>query len=301
MNAFSPISQNSMLARRAMLAGLSIKVWSARKLDKRVTAEVNQSHGADANAGRYNKALIAKEALAAVTSAATAARTFHAARTLPWLMDGTNILPAPAYTEYSAEMRKLRVAFEAAADDFVAGYDAYVDDARRRLNGMFNETDYPSRDDIRRKFGFDVRMLPMPDSSDFRADLSDHQAAEVKRDIEESTRQALQLAMGDAWARVADTVGRMVERLNAYRPAQGKGDKAEGIFRDSLVENIRDLVAILPGFNLTNDGALAAITARMESDLCSHNADELREDPIVRQSVADAAQDILASVSQYLA
>ncbi|CAM5998721.1 unnamed protein product [Sphagnum balticum] len=49
--------QNNTLITRAMLASLRISSWSARKYDKRVTEETNRSHGADSDAGRYNKML----------------------------------------------------------------------------------------------------------------------------------------------------------------------------------------------------------------------------------------------------
>jgi hypothetical protein len=305
MNAQTPHTAThgpaNMLAQRAMLATLNIRQWSARKIDKRITDEINTANGADSDAGRYNKVLVAKEALGAIVSAATAARALHSARTLPWLDDGARILPSPAYAAYSEAMRQIRVRFESAVDDFLTGYDAFVDDARIRLGRMFNESDYPSRDDIRGKFGFGVRVLPMPDAADFRAEISDFQAATIRAEIEESTRLALQVATADAWQRINETVAHMVNKLNAYRPSSGKGDKPEGIFRDSLVENVRDLVTLLPGFNLTNDPFMAQTIARIESDLCAREPEDLREDPIARQHVADAAQEILDSVAGYLA
>lgn len=295
MNAQSPITTGSMLASRAMLAHINIRQWSARKLDKRVTQETNEANGASADAGRYNKALVAKTAMGSIVAAAAAARALHYGKTLPWLDDGARILPATAYAAYSESLRQIRVRFESAVDEFVAGYDAYVDDARVSLGRMFDDSDYPSSHDIRAKFSFGVRVLPMPDAADFRAQISDNQAAMIKAEIEESSRVALQVAMADAWQRISIVVGKMVEKLNGYT-----GGK-DGSFRDSLVENVRDLVTILPGFNLTGDAFLNETINRMESELCRYEPDSLREDPIIRKSVSDAATEILASVSQYLA
>ena len=68
----------NVLSSKAMLAGLNITQWAARKVDKKVTRETNDAHGAAHDAGRYNKALIAKEALAAIVAAANAARVTSA-------------------------------------------------------------------------------------------------------------------------------------------------------------------------------------------------------------------------------
>ena len=65
MNAMTPLaSATSTLSTRAMLVSLSISQWSGRRLDREITDEVNQQHNAAADAGRYNKLLLPKEALA---------------------------------------------------------------------------------------------------------------------------------------------------------------------------------------------------------------------------------------------
>jgi hypothetical protein len=282
-----------------MLCGLTIRQWSARRLDKKVTDEINTSHGAAADAGRYNKALVAKDALAGIVTAANAARSLHYARTLPWLDEGARILPAAGFEAYSNAMRDLRHAFEAAVAAFVAAYPSYVDDARVRLNGMFDPADYPEASEIADPFAFGVRILPVPDAADFRVDLADAQADEIRAAIESAARDALANATRDAWSRVAEVTGRMVERLNAFKPG-GPNGRAENVFRDSLVENVRELASILPGLNLTNDPALARIAERMESDLCQHDAADLRESDVLRRDTAKAAADILAEVSDFL-
>jgi hypothetical protein len=283
-----------------MLCGLTIRQWSARRLDRKVTDEVNASHGAAADAGRYNKALVAKDALAGIVTAANAARSLHYARTLPWLDEGARILPAAGFEAYSNAMRDLRHAFEAAVAAFVAAYPSYVDDARVRLNGMFDPADYPEASEIADRFAFGVRILPVPDAADFRVDLADAQAAEIRAAIESAARDALANATRDAWQRVAEVTGRMVERLNAFKPG-GPNGRAENVFRDSLVENVRELASILPGLNLTNDPALARIAERMESDLCQHDAADLRDSDALRRDTAKAAAAILAEVSDFLA
>jgi hypothetical protein len=283
-----------------MLSRLTVRQWTARKLDRKVTDKINSEHGAAADAGRYNKALIAKEQLAAIASATNAARDFHYARTLPWLDDGARILPAAGYVAYAEGMRRLRNQFETAVSAFVSAYPAYVQDAQQRLNGLFDPTDYPDVRDIESRFSFATRVLPMPDASDFRVDISDATAAAIRADIEASTREALEAAMRDAWDRIARVVGHMVERLRAYKPATPTG-KAEGTFHASLVENVRELVDVLPSFNLTADPFLASVTDRMARELCSYDATALREDAAARTETADAAAAILADVSAYLA
>lgn len=260
----------TILSSKAMLASLNITQWTARKLDKRVTAQTNADHNAASDAGRYNKALIASSALAKLVSAGNVARTIHYEKTLPWLDSGARILPAALYQDYTNAMRQARETFETAAAEFIADYPAFVADARIRLNGMFNASDYPDSNEIRRRFSFSTNLFPVPNASDFRVDISEAQAAMIRADIETKGNEALDAAVKDAWQRIADVVGHMAAKLREFKPAKD-GTKTAGIFRDSLVDNVRDLVAILPAFNITNDPKLADVAKRM-ADLCTNDA-----------------------------
>lgn len=303
MNAQSPISAAvalNPLATSAMLSRLTVTQWTARKMDRKASEKVNADAGATRDAGRYHKALIAGEALSAITGAVAEARAFHYARTLPWLDDGARILPAGGYQGYSEGMHDIRLKFEAAVESFLSAYPEFVDASRARLGTMFDSEEYPTAHALRGRFTFGVRILPMPDAGDFRVNISEATAQAIRSDIESSTREALQGAMRDAWNRIVEQVGTMSAKLAAYTPAVGD-TKATGIFRNSLVENVRELVEILPTFNLTGDAFLASTIERMRRELCTITPERLRDDAAAREDVAASAASILADVSAYLA
>lgn len=290
----------SILSEKAMLSSLTIKAWSGRKLDRKVTHEVNTAHGAAADAGRYNKALVSRDALAEIVTIGNAARNEHYRFTLPWLQDGSRILPAAAFNNYTAAMRKHSEDFDAAVVKFIAGYGDYVEDARKRLNGMFNAADYPTAHDIAARFAFQRSILPVPSGDDFRVSVADEQAAMIRADIEAKATEALQTAMQDVWARIADNVGHMATKLAEFEPGK-PGERASGIFRDSLVENVRDLASLLPSLNITNDPALIRVHDQITSKLCTHDAETLRDNGALREETAAAAAAIASSVADYMA
>lgn len=278
----------SVLASRAMLARPTISVWTARKFDRRVTADVVADHGAAADAGRWNKSLIARDALADVTRAAGAFRADHYSMTLPWSDEGSRILPVTLHSRYAERERKARAEFEAAASAFVASYPQYVDDARRRLNGMFVATDYPSPAEIAKRFAFRVDLFPVPAGSDFRVDVGDA----VRAAVEDRVREATAAAMADACKRIAGVVGTMAEKLATYRPA-ANGAAAEGVFRDSLIGNVRELADVLPAFNLTGSPAFDALAAAVAT-LAKPEPETLRADDTLRREAAATAARLAA-------
>jgi hypothetical protein len=290
----------NVLAERAMLSHVKISAWTARRIDRKATDEVNENNGAANDAGRYNKLLIDKSALAPVSFAANHARTFHYSRTLPWQDEGARLLPAAAFVDYTAQLRAMKGTFEKAVAEFLAAYPAAIDATQKRLGGLFRQEEYPSADDIARRFAFDIVVNPVPVGADFRVDLGNGQAEIIRQEIEARAQSQLQEAMRDVYRRIAENCTRMVDRLNAYQPGSD-GERAQGVFRDSLVENVRDLASILPSLNITADPHLAAIAARVQKELTRHDADELRESETARETVAKSAAAILADVSDFLA
>lgn len=297
-----PIGESSSgaLASRALIVALKISQWEGRRVDRAVTRQVKQQHGASDDAGNFNKLLVRKDALEPIQKIANETGQEFRRRTLPWMDQGGRIMAADAFMAHASWMRGQEAKFESAVSDFLREYPDHVQAARSRLGSMFDHTDYPDVDELRGKFSMEVKVLPVPTAGDFRVDMSVAQTARIRSEIETTVADATAAAVRDVYERIADRVGRMVERLNAYKPARRKGDKAEGVFRDSLVENIRDLIDVLPSLNITGDPALAAMGDRLY-ELGRFDASVLREDAEVRKNVATEAQAILDSIGGFLA
>lgn len=274
------------LSERAMLVRLEISQWTARKHDKRATETVETHYGAH-NAGRFNKVLIAEEAIKAVAKTANAARTFHYENTLPWTDEGYRILPAKNFTSYSAKMRELHADFDKSVEELAANYNVLVEDARQRLNGLFNPADYPR--DIRSRFGFGTSITPIPTADDFRVPLNSEVLQEIQQELEARLQQATQEAHQDLYRRLATVIGHVADRL---------GDK-EAIFRDSLIDNVRELCELLPRLDIVGDPDLQRIRAEAERKLLKHSPQELRESPAARRQTAKDASAILNALEGF--
>lgn len=279
-----------MLRDEAMIVRLSISQWTARKFDKAVSQKVATDYAVDAEVGRYNKVLIAKEAIQIITQAVSAVRTFHYENTLPWDDGGGRILPSKNFLTYSKEMRKFKQRFDDAVVEFVGNYDEYRDEARKRLSGMFREADYPGRREIVRKFGFSTDIEPVPSAEDFRVTLQSKDATRIGKQLEARVNARVVEATKDLFIRLSDVVKKFAEKL---------ADK-DAIFRDSLVENIVELVNLLPKLNVANDPELGKICKEVQKKVCAFEPDTLRESEEVRSKAAKDAQAILNKMSGYL-
>jgi hypothetical protein len=291
MNA--PIKIVSPLNRKAVLVLLQISKWEAHKKDRKVTSEVNAKHGAAADAGNYNKRLMDKAHLQEVQNVASRITRLFRSMTRPWLSDGTGILPNVLFHEFGDKLRVLIREFDEAADRFARNYARNVEAEKKRLNGMFNEKDYPSAQEIRSKFSVEKTVLPLPESSDFRTELDDETVNDIRDELAKATTNVTDQAMQATAREIIDKVGTLSAALLRV------SNKQEGERRPlhaSLIKHVNDLADLLPAFNFTNDPVLDAIARRIKSELCVESAKTLKDNADVRESVQKSADDIVKAM-----
>ena len=241
------------LTHDAMLVSLRITAWSGRLHDRRASNHVAAHHEASASAGRYNKRLLPKAAFAALGATASAARSAHYAQTLPWDDQGARLLPVANYDRYTELLDGLRERMVRERARFVEDYDENVAQARLDLGRLFRIEEYPSREELRHRFGLRYRIAPVPDAGHFMARLASGDTDRIRRDIESRIEERLHDAVGDLYRRLGEAVGRVSERLR---------DDPDGkplVFRDTMIGNIRELVDIVPRLNIFGDETLAQL------------------------------------------
>lgn len=293
------MTPSQSLTERAMLVRLTVRQWTARRFDRDASEEIADIHGATGDAGRFNKLLLPKSALAGMQSAATALRTHHAANTLPWTLDGVGLLPAKNYFPYMAEQRRLAIMFDLARDAFVAGFVAAKESAKTSLGDLYREADYPAPDDLAGRIACAVSVMPLPSAGDFRVALGDAEEARVRQDIERSVNDAVAAAVRSLWQRVHDAVSAMHDRLSKFKKDATTG-KVEHPFRDSLVTNMRELVDLMARLNMTDDPALETMRRRLADRLCQVEPEDLRSSDTLRASQAAECAAVLDLMAGYI-
>lgn len=281
------------LSDRALLVQLSISQWSARKYDKRVTQEIAQNFGASrgADVGRYNKNLLPiDDYLNDVHTKSREIRTKFYKNTLPWGLEGSQILPSKNYLGFIQDFRQEKAEWEYLVEIFVREYPRLKAEAKRIIpSGMYKEDDYPDVETMANKFKLDLAVFPVP-SGDFRVELADDELSKIQADVEERVKSSESVAMTEAWQRIYTPVSKMVEKLS----------DPKAIFRDSLVENVQEICSALPNLNFADDPDLEAMRQEVEAKLANQNPDSLRLDPVLRADKAAEAKDIMSKMGAFM-
>ena len=277
------------IASSAMLVELSISTWTARKLDKKVSTQVDLSNSTKTRAGNYNKNLLAGTGfLDTLVKYAANARAWHLSQTLPWSDNGLRLLPMSNFMAYKAQLTTLEQNYSALVDKFIVAYPNLVSAAAFQLGDLFDRSEYPEVEKIANKFRFSTNYLPVPMAGDFRVDINEEAKAEIIQSCQGLYEERLNNAMRDAWTRLHECLMRMSERLT------DETDGKKKVFRDSLIENGVELVALLKHFNLTNDPKLEEARNSLAKAIENHDADDLRESHKAREAVKGKVDAILS-------
>lgn len=275
------------LSNKAMLVSLKISQWGNRKHDKRATGTVEDTYATKGKVGQYSKKLLPNALeLAEVVRQAQDIRVYFYQQTLPWAHDGTRILKADNYIEFTNTLRAKRAGFERVVDEFIYAYPRLLQDAKNTLGNLFHETDYPTSASLRGAFDFELSFMPMPSVEDFRVTISDEEKAEFSNKM----REVEGIAMRDCWNRLHEVVSNAANKLHS----------PDAVFRDSLIENITEICKLLPKLNVTDDAQLESMRQSVESLVAGISPDACRGNPETRSDAARKLDDITSKMSAFM-
>ena len=279
-----------------MVMEFNASVWTAKKLDKSVSAEVVASKGAGAKgAARVNKSLMAgRSELEDIQSIVGAARTYVYENTAPWSDAGQRWIPTARLLKVDKRMQDYKAEFDAQVESFVAIYPTLITAQAMALGDMFNRSEYPQPAEIRRRFAFNYDFIPVPSTSDFRVAIPADAQADLRTRLEGAMTRRMDNAMGDIRKQLGEHLKRMADRLVSVKDDK-TGEMKHQRFHDTLVTSAYDLCDLIKDFNVTGDKVLSDMCGKLEGVLCGATADTLRNDFEKREEVLTEVKEMLSA------
>lgn len=283
--------QNSIgIATSAMMVELNISCWTARKLDKVVSKEIDAFKNTKVKAGNYHKHLLAGNPHHEnLVKYAASARLWNIKQTMPWSDSGPRIVTMENLFNggYKRELDNRRDEFYRLVDVFLGVYPTLISAAAFQLGDLFDREEYPEPDVIRNKFKFNYTLTPIPTANDFRIDIGEQAKRELVEQYETAFNERLGNAMRDVWDRLHDCLTHMSERLANDDAGNRK------VFHGTLLTNARELIDLLARLNVTQDAKLEEARRDLQSALLNTEIDTLKESDYVRENVKSKVDAIL--------
>jgi len=277
------------ISSSAMLVELNISVWTGRKFDKQVSAEIDTQKQTTTRAGNYSKRLFADEPIFdAIQKFAGNARTYHYHATMPWSDSGLRLLTTAMYFDYNKKISEMEMDFDNLVSNFINQYQVLVAKAQTKLGALFDPSDYPDVMDVASKFRFSVKYAPVPDVGDWRVDVGNDAKKQLMESYVNYYSSNLEQAMREPWERMHEALKNMSIKLS--------GEKKQ-IFRDTLVGNVVELCDLMDKFNVTGDPKMKQAKVKIENALLGITPDALREDDELRLDTKSKVDALLKEFS----
>jgi hypothetical protein len=273
------------ISDKALLVKMSISQWYNQTSDKKLAAELALQHNAKGREqDKYIKRLIPNGALDTVRAVVSQLREYHNDKTLPWKENGVRILPSASFMAYQKQIAVLRAKLELEVKFFAAKYPDWVTQARASMGSMFQESDYPSAEEVKDKFTLEISCMPFPNEADFRIAIDVEAMDELRATTAEQIKTILQDATNNVRLRVLD-------RISLLHNALKDPDK---VFRDETFYAVSSVVEDARQLNLTNDMDLTTLLNKTEF-LKKFTPKMLRNQPLQRRTATNLLYEILLS------
>ena len=278
------------LASASMIVEANISQWTARKKDAQATKTVIAAYNAKQGIGGFHKKLLAdNQHLKAIQQHVTAIRDTHARMTMPWSNSGLRLLPTKQFFKYNEIMTGMQDEFNRLVKEFLNEYEDAVIDVQMALGDLFSRDEYPSVEEIVRKFRFTISYTDVP-TGDFRVALPQEAIDELKANMTASFQNNFEVAMNDVWTRLHKYLKKMSERLDY---TQGEDKK---IFRDTLVSSVTEMIELLRVCNVTASSQMSAMADRLEEAMSGVTPEALREDDHFRAETKAAVDQAISKL-----
>ena len=236
------------LDEKAVLISVKRYMYSPYKLDQ----EESKQYGA----GNVNKHLFEgrNNLVKSTISKFTEVYTYVKDNTVPWTT-GVDMLNIDHYMEFNSGLRQRVDDAHRAVDTLCLSWEDEVKDDLDRLSqiaiakgkpNLANADDYPSVDELRAKFGIEIRYMPVPTTGDFRVDISDDDKASLQQQLDDAGVNANKHVIKS----MIEPMQRAIAKLSV--PIGNDGS----VFRDTLVDNLVEVTERMNKINLSDDAVI---------------------------------------------
>ena len=281
------------LDEKAVLISVKRYMYSPYKLDQ----EESKQYGA----GNVNKHLFEgrNNLVKSTISKFTEVYTYVKDNTVPWTT-GVDMLNIDHYIEFTSGLRQRVDDAHRAVDTLCLSWDEEVKSDLDRLGeialakgkpNLANSNDYPDVDELRAKFGIEIRYMPVPTTGDFRVGISDDDKASLQKQLDDAGVNANKHVIKS----MIEPMERAIAKLSV--PIGNDGS----VFRDTLVDNLVEVTERMNKINLSDDktiqGSIDGLRDLISTYASEQGKDLLRSNQTSREKAVNDIDSLCKQMS----
>ena len=272
------------LLNSSILLHMEIRKWAGEVSDKKALMIVAKQTKSDTHNDKYKKSLFVTDVLAEVDCCAGRIRNHFYYESVPWLDGGKGrLIPSLSFLEFAVKHKKLKIDFFKAVEEFIDNYDEFKDDAKSKKGDMYNEAEYPKKEDLGRRFDIVLNTLPFPNTKDIRLDAP----AEIIAELESS--------MAESISRVESVVsGQLSERFQTRVRMLCKTLRVGKRFNTSLLTELEKVIQMAANIHEAVDQKLLTKMHKVEHEVLIHDPEAIRNSQQLQDELIEICENVLS-------
>ena len=242
---------------RANTSAVIVRVrWSFMegcKSNREAAGELAELKGADKDSVSSSNRIIPISVLRPLRQIKSATNKYINKHTHPWDDNGGRLLPSKKITEYLSFVSLQKEKFYEERRKLRFQYDYILEDAKKRLNGMFKESDFPSVDEWLDRYQIRLEMETISDSDTRIAHVDSSVLQEIKKQVEQNVSNRVHEAHRNNYLRLIGSIERLIGKLKAM----DRGDLTR--FRSSTYNTVVEMLNTADGLNFAEDEVLTKL------------------------------------------
>jgi hypothetical protein len=256
-----------------------------RSLNEGQTRQAANQFDADANLLSAYKKLIdtSHPAFKAVNAIKSQVVSYWRGMTLPYPTEGVRLLRHDDLAAFEDRMQGFRDRLTEAVANLQLEYETLKNKARDNLGTLYNAADYPASLDGMFSIGWEYPSIEPPR---YLMNFNPELYAQEQQRIQQRFETAVEMAEQAFGEKLNDLVSHLIERLT------DSPDGTPKTFQRSTVENFREFYDEFKRLNIRGNTELDALVGRANELVSGVDAQALRNNQNLRQSLSQQMGDV---------
>jgi len=201
------------------------------------------------------------------------------------LVQGWRLCPNSVLEQLQSEVDKAKQSWDKEVKGFLKNYSDILEGAKRNLGDTYDPTNYPTIEEIERKFKFDFEISLIPQfSDDVRLNVSESLRKRIESDAVNRANNNIKNILVTTVNALVEQVDHVASKLEEYDP----NNKSKSFFNKSSFDKLREAVDMLPSVNsdvLGNNPTITDAHQKLVAVFSTINSiDSLRDDSDIGDS-----------------
>jgi|TARA_R110000868_G_scaffold163151_2_gene395295 hypothetical protein len=286
------------LSTSAVLVSVDVKTWTATKQDSIVADEVTDNKKADRGSGKFVKSLLqGNMQYRDIINCRQKIYNWLSQSAYRW-NHSQDLVPTIDLPRFTREFSMYEDLFNVYVEEFIKVYPQAVSNQAMQQGDLYDSSDYPSAEEVRRKFSLNLYVSEVPEQ-DFRCQISNELARDLKINYQRQTEGIVKNVLSqqiDRVTKVMESISHCCGYKEFTSIETGEVTQQKRKIYGSTLQKAKELCETYSQFKLIDNEDSRKLNETIESlgnVLSGVSSEQLKESTVARKRVKEGIDEIL--------